>query len=260
MKLWLSICAILLFAAGGAVGMLASMSGLGRQNTGTPSGGVGDSVIASMVDPDPDYPLYLVSVDECYDELGLAQDQRVRLDGLFGKYFQSVGEVRASMATVAGNLREGILTVLTAEQTEVFKEIQKRYSATKRRYYIDRELLKVRQALAYMGPEQEAAVYKSLYDASAARHKVCSQRPRLVQCEFRKQMQIISEKRDRRLQQALSESQFAAYRQFKEGERRLRSQHERKTRGKDDRSGDKTRDVRKSRRPRSADCEPTVDS
>ena len=227
MKLWLSLCAALVFAAGVAVGTLVS-TGCFDATVGPPL----NSIVASMVDPDPDYSVYLVSSQEVYQELGLDEQQRRKLEDLFVRHFESVSEVRAGMANVAMNLREGVLAVLSAAQTERFEEIQKRYSEKKIRSYVSRELAKLGPELD-LRPEQEPGVFRYLYDSCSARREVYRQRNCRDRSEFRKQMQLIDEKEDRGLQLVLSEEQYISFQKLRERERCMRDRHERKKKRSD---------------------------
>ena len=237
MKLWLSISAVLVFAAGCAVGLLLNSDRYCGQEAPAPAAVVsdaaaGESVVASMVDPYPDYPLYLVSGEDFYDELGLLEEQRRKLEDLFAQHFEGVREVRRGMAKVAAELREGVLAVLTPEQEDRFNEVQKRYSANKIRYFVGTEIAELREELG-LRPEQEPAVYKHLYDAASARREAFGQKnckDRKAHCE---QLKRIDKKLERSLRRELFRDQFAAYRKFQDRKCSFKNQ-ERGERGKKD--------------------------
>ncbi len=227
MKLWLSICAALFFAAGCAFGLLLSSQRACERAVPSPAspaaiasdGAAGESVVASMVEPYPDYPLYLVSGDDFYDELGLDKEQRRRLDDLFARHFESVREVRRGMADVAAVLREGVLDVLTPDQEVRFNEVQKRYSETKIRYYVGSELAELREVLA-LRPEQEPGVFKHLYDAHVARQAAYRQK----NCKddrsvLNEQLAGVDRKLETSLKRELFADQFADYLKLQERKR-----------------------------------------
>ncbi len=239
MKLWLSISAVLVFAAGCAVGLLLNADRYCGQEFPAPppaevvnDAAAGESVVASMVDPYPDYPLYLVSGEDFYDELGLLEEQRRRLEDLFAQHFEGVREVRSGMAKVAAELREGVLAVLTPEQEIRFNEVQKRYSANKIRYFVGTEIAELREELG-LRPEQEPAVYKHLYDAMSARLEAYRQTNCKDRNAVRKQVKSIDKKLDRRLKRELFPDQFAAYRKFQDRKRCLKNKERGKTDGKE---------------------------
>ena len=237
MKLWLSISAVLVFAAGGAVGLLLNSDRYCGQAVPAPAevvsdAAAGESVVASMVDPYPDYPLYLVSGEDFYDELGLLEEQRRKLEDLFAQHFEGVREVRRGMAKVAAELREGVLAVLTPEQEDRFNEVQKRYSANKIRYFVGTEIAELREELG-LRPEQEPAVYKHLYDAMSSRQEAYRRANCKDRNAVREQVKLIGKKLDRRLRRELFPDQFATYLKFQERKSCLKNK-ERGKRGKKD--------------------------
>lgn len=224
MKLWLSICAALVFAAGCAVGLLLNPERYCGSTVPAPAeqavaekatgdGAIGGvSVVASMVDPYPDYPLYLVSREDIYDEIGLDEGQRRKLEALFASHYEQVREVREGMAKVATTLRVGILELLSPEQEKRFNEVQKRYSENKTRVYVEREMVSLREELD-LRYEQEPAVYKHLYDAALARREVYGKKPCKDNC---KRIEEINKKLESRLKRELFQDQYAAYVRYQE--------------------------------------------
>ncbi len=239
MKLWLSISAVLVFAAGCAVGLLLNADRYCGQEFPAPApaevvrdAAAGESVVASMVDPYPDYPLYLVSGEDFYDGLGLLEEQRRKLEDLFAQHFEGVREVRRGMADLAAELREGVLAVLTLEQEDRFNEVQKRYSANKIRYFVGTEIAELREELG-LRPEQEPAVYRHLYDAAFSRREAYRQSNCKDRNAVREQVKSIDKKLERSLMRELFRDQFSAYLKFQERKRCVKHK-ERGERGKKD--------------------------
>ncbi len=226
MKLWITLCTLLVFAAGSAVGYLAGDRIRSGHAVSLPSPPAETDELGAIVDPDPDYPLYLVTSESVYDELALSPDQRERLENLLAIHFDRLRDVRAELTSLSAELRCGVLDVLSEEQAQRFQAVRSRFSESRVQSWVDREIAKLRREL-HLVPEQVAGAYGVLFEWGLERKDLFGRkRAGTARTGVLEELEGLRRRRDERLQAILSPEQFSSYVEIQARERRCREGNE----------------------------------
>ena len=207
-RVWLALASVLVFGAGVACGVLVNPNWCQIRTESASS-----TSAPRVVGIDPDYPVYLVTSAAVYDELELSGEQREKLDTVFQGHLDRVQTLRFDLASLGQELRCGVSSVLTDLQLERFDEIRDRYAHSSLRYSIDRRCAHLQQELE-LQPEQEMAVYRTLFDYGWESRRLCSMRRggKLDSEQYCRELKAAGERRTHGLKKILSPQQFENYR------------------------------------------------
>jgi hypothetical protein len=224
--LWFWLSALLLFAAGVAVGALVAP---GRRPADT------DGRAPPVVAPPAIAPPYLIASDEVFAELQLDDVQRQRFHDLLADHARGLRDLRRSMGELGRALREGVRQILTPAQLERFEAIQERYGEREIRARVERELDRLRVEID-LEPEQEPRVYQALYDTRVRKKELWETFQSRGGEDWPKcqaEMDALSSKEESLLiEEILSPAQVEKYRAYRERERDWAREQRRRHEGK----------------------------
>ena len=212
MKRWLSLTFLLVFGAGIAFGVFGVE--FFRTTLSSNDGGTYELLT-------PEIPIYLVTNEEVYEELGLGQTQRDEIGQLLAIYHEQVGEARGTLADVSWRLRRDVAELLDEEQRQSLAAIQNRYTEREIQQATERKLAHLRSEIE-LEPGQEARAFQILFDSIRERRQLWRSEPRPERKVLRERSGRICAQRDERLKDILTEPQFLAYKALKEREHRWR--------------------------------------
>lgn len=216
LRLWLSVCGLLILAAGVSVGVLVG-SHLRRPSLG--SGPFLPELSAHLRDS-------IASQQEVWEELELDDSQRQNLKVLFSKHYQRVETLRADLVRLSHEVHAAVSGVLTPEQRRRLDEIKERYAETRVEDTVIRELAFLRERVGLF-PGQEPIVWTVLYKAVVERreaihehHELCRENNKQPdRAVIREKMREVSDRRDDRLARVFDDEQLAKYRSLLEERR-----------------------------------------
>jgi hypothetical protein len=216
MRGWLLVSSLFVFLAGTAVGFVAARTcGTGEQRGprdrpfGPPFMGLDDLA-----------PFF--TSEQVYKDLGLDENQRSKIEGLFSDHKKRVGETHQILARLSEELREGIYAILTPEQTKRFTEIREEYAVREMEAQIGREILGLKRDIPLT--DEEEALVRPIY--LAAGHERWDLRKNQNPTGDRdregwqKAWEDIRTRRDDAIQKVLSPEKFQKYKEVKERSRR----------------------------------------
>ena len=212
MKRWLSLTFLLVFGAGIALGIF----GVEFFRAAPRSHDSGTYELLTL-----EIPIYLVTNEEVYEELGLGQAQREEIGHLLAIYHEQVGQARTTLADVSLRLRRDVAELLDEEQRQGLASIQKRYTERETQQATERKLARLRSEIE-LEPGQEARAFQIFFDSIRERRQLWRSEPRPKRDVLRQRTGEVCAQRDERLKDILSESQFVAYRALQEREHRWR--------------------------------------
>ena len=219
MKRWLALTFLLVFGAGVALGVFG-VEYFSASPAGSGQGSAVSGTSRSWWGVAPEIPMYLVTNEEVYKELGLSPIQREEIAQLLATYHERVRQARGTLAAVSKQLRQDVDGLLAREQRERLAAIQERYSEREFQQRAERELAYLRSEIA-LEATQEARVFQILFDSARERRQLFRHKSRPERSLLRQQASKICARRDSRLKDVLNDQQFAAYEAYKKRERDL---------------------------------------
>ena len=238
LKLWLTICGLVTLGAGGALGFLVGSRVAGSASRPATNGGL-------LL---PEYSSYwLLRSEEIWDELGLRDEQKSRIDEVLADYYTKDRDLREDLNELAGDAHGQLVATLTAEQLQKFTDIQRRYSEARLEAEVIREVALMRREID-LSAQQEPNVFRPIYDSFLERReyfrslwKRKEKRQKGDRDRVRRKFKEISARLFDRLESILSSEQLAGYRSFCErrNERHRAMRKGRRGRGKRGEKGDK---------------------
>jgi hypothetical protein len=248
LRTWLVVSGILLLASGTTLGLV-----LGRYLPGGRSAAPRGS---SLIPPEPSsqWPQWLLSSRDVWQELGLTAKQQETLSKAFGEHYRKDRALREELEKLWQDAQAQVLGVLTPEQRRSFEYIQERYADARIGSEVIREIAQMRRDIA-LAPEQEIGCYQVLYQAHCDRRDLWralheAKPPAPPDHEvFRKKMREIGERQDEGLARILDAPQLEKYRQIQQERMKRFVRRDR------DRDRDRERERREKREEQRDDCD-----
>lgn len=208
MKRWLALSIAVVFAAGVALGWVASRSSHPTtQGRGPGFTGPFDPVTSVFSRP------------EMYKELDLSEQQQSAINQLLASQEKRFGELRDSMSAISGEVRNGIYDVLTPEQEKRFDDLQEERARKEIEFRVGQEVIALKKDLSLSGPE-ESQIHSILIGYSLDKRKIF-ERSRKEPCDIRAESEALRTKRDAQIKEILPAEKFATYQERKSRERRF---------------------------------------
>lgn len=228
LRLWMSISAVLLFAAGGAVGwVLGSRSSPERTESAISASTTGEF-----------WNHWIVTGEDFWDHLKLDEPVRRELRRYVSGRLEELAALRAELESLAEEAHADVLAALSEGNRPYAEELLVTYEDKTFVGHALQELVELRDRLD-LTLEQEASVYRIVQDVArqkaTAYEEICRMREkngpdcRAWKAESHERMNMIYARRDERLKHVLTEEQFARHQEYVAGCReRWNSRRERK--------------------------------